>query len=642
MICKKDVNLQNAWQVFHMALVFVVVTFILDLYYDSAFIQSLGWVGIIVLFMVKVFFYSGAGPSLIEVISGQEMVFSWKGLVSNAKMFWKWYVFLSMFPFIVHFFLNHVVMVASVPLNILHAHLNIVVSYLFIRIIVHQKYVRPYKLKPQRKRYAVRPFLTLLMLCLAELVLFYAYLLFPLEKFDVSNAISFLREGLYYFQFIYLSVAVLSQYPELNDKWRDQKSKNLLLINPLYGGLLDSFGALVYKRNPAAFVVLKALTPSEYRVRIFNQYLWRKNYYRGNCLVAVTSFTNNSCRAYKIAKEFKRRGARVVLGGPHSGCMPSEALEFCDSVVVGEAESVWPAIIHDYEKGSMKSVYYGERIREFYPQVHQEILNSPLEEMQDYIETTRGCKYRCDFCSVPSLCGGNLKMKRIEEIIEILKKLKKKYRRFYFIDNNIYSNPAYARALFQALKPLRIRWAAGCTIDIVKHREDLLLAKESGCEGLLFGYEIMADSDEKRKGGKYTLADKYVEYSQIVKKMGIKIKGSFIIGWESDRWKDLLKLWLFAWRINPQISVINVLTPLPGSQQFTRLLRERRVLNLNWKRYAFDTLVFRHKHLNYRIVTSFFHFYRMFVLLTTSKMGYTVLLILITIFALYNWAGAWY
>ncbi len=618
------------------SLTFIVITFFLNILYDSMLMQFLALAGLCALMIVKILVYSGILGHIIDVATGQDVVISPQGVLRNTKDHWLIYLLAALGPLGVHFVLVQLASVFSdISLHIFYAHSNILVLYFFASWVLARKFKSASRMKAP-SGFSFKHIGVLLVLYFFELGFFYLPYLIDVGRFDLQNVIFFGRESLRYLQFIYIVCLMRTRYPSLSKGSATGPAKELLLVNPLSGGVLDSFGALLYRRNPAAFVVLKGLTPKDYRVTVFNQYLWRKRYYRGDCLVAITSFTNNTCRAYKIAKEFKKRGAKVILGGPHSGCLPFEALEFCDSVVTGEAEGIWPEIIRDYEKGTLQRVYKGPRVREFHPEVHAQILRSPLAEMKDYIETTRGCKYRCDFCSVPSLCGGNLKKKRIEEVVAILKKLKKRYRRFYFIDNNIYSDPLYARELFLALKPLKIKWAAGCTIDIVKHPEDLKLAKESGCEGLLFGYEIMADSQEKEKGGKYSLAEKYIEYSRVVKKMGLKIKGSFIIGWEQDRWITLLKLWLFSWRINPQLAVVNVLTPLPGSQLFEDLLAQNRITNLNWKKYAFDNLVFRHKYLNNRLLSVGFHYYRMLVLLTTSKTGYAALGILILTLMVYQ------
>ena len=73
----------------------------------------------------------------------------------------------------------------------------------------------------------------------------------------------------------------------------------------------------------------------------------------------VTAQTPVAPRAYEIAKEFKKRGIPVVMGGVHASMLPEEALQHVDAVVIGEAEEVWPNLIEDLRKGQLRRIYHG-------------------------------------------------------------------------------------------------------------------------------------------------------------------------------------------------------------------------------------------------------------------------------------------
>ena len=47
------------------------------------------------------------------------------------------------------------------------------------------------------------------------------------------------------------------------------------------------------------------------------------------------------------------------MGGPHTTFWPEEALRFCDSVVIGEAESVWPRLVADATRSQLQRIYVG-------------------------------------------------------------------------------------------------------------------------------------------------------------------------------------------------------------------------------------------------------------------------------------------
>ena len=341
-------------------------------------------------------------------------------------------------------------------------------------------------------------------------------------------------------------------------------------------------------------MVLKALSPKTYKFRKFNRIIWHDRYYKNDVLVCITCFTSNCYEAYTIAKEFKKRGSKVVMGGLHVTYLPNEALAFCDSVVIGQAEGVWQEVIHDYENGTLKSQYKGAAAESDYARVHEELLNSPPYIIKDFLETIRGCKFRCHFCTVPALSGGHVHLQPIDAFVELIKKVRPHYHHVTFIDNNIYSDPAYSRELFIALKPLKIKWRSECTIDIAKNEETLKLARESGCYLGLIGYEISGVSLEKDQGGKFAMAQKYIEYTRIVKKAGIRIKGQFIFGFDSDNFKTLFDLWKFCFSVMPQYTALSMLTPLPGSEVYRNMLLQDRVINLNWRSYNCHRLIVRH------------------------------------------------
>ena len=206
------------------------------------------------------------------------------------------------------------------------------------------------------------------------------------------------------FEFIFCALYILDHYPEIKEKFSN--SKEIFLINPMGAEVVQSVGFSGLRRYPPVFVVLKALSPKTYKFREFNQVLWHERYYKSNVLVCITCFTSNCYEAYKIAKEFKKRGSKVVMGGPHVTYLPHEALAFCDSVVIGQAEGVWREVIRDYENGTLKPQYRGPATEADYAQVHEELLNSPPSIVKEFLETSRGCKFRCHFCTIPALSGG--------------------------------------------------------------------------------------------------------------------------------------------------------------------------------------------------------------------------------------------
>ena len=110
---------------------------------------------------------------------------------------------------------------------------------------------------------------------------------------------------------------------------------------------------------PITGIHLAAITPPGHDVRVIHQQVEPVRFDTDADLVALSFFSGFAPEAYRLAAEFRRRGKIVVGGGPHATFSPDEALRYCDAVVVGEAESVWPRLLEDVEAGRLQPRYDG-------------------------------------------------------------------------------------------------------------------------------------------------------------------------------------------------------------------------------------------------------------------------------------------
>src|SRR4030065_2376240 len=147
---------------------------------------------------------------------------------------------------------------------------------------------------------------------------------------------------------------------------------------------------------------LAAVTPPGVEVKIVDEAFEKINFEEKVDLVGVTAQTPVAPRAYQIAKEFKKRGTPVVMGGVHASMLPQEALQHVDAVVVGEAEEVWPDLIEDLRRGQMRRIYVGRGffIPSKLPLPRRKLLNEKFYFPLKSLETTRRCPHHCDFCGV--------------------------------------------------------------------------------------------------------------------------------------------------------------------------------------------------------------------------------------------------
>jgi len=615
------------------SLIFVFTNYFINVIFSRLIYLSLEVPAIIFVIPFKIFVCGGIYGTIVELISGEEIVLKFSRFNINAKKYWKYYLYVMAPPFLLYSFLTLGDFGAVKTDSFLFfSYINPLLLFILASAIIRDKYVKPLGLKKSRMLVAIPVAAKMLGLFVAGLFVFHLPYIIQFPGFELARITDFLYSHISLLIFIYFACLILERYPEVQKKFENERE--IYLINPLGGGLAFHLGSAFLRGIPAVFVVIKALTPKRYKFREFTRTFWKDHYYASGKLVAITCFSSNSIDAYRIAREFKKRGSKVIMGGPHVTYFPDEALEYCDSVVCGEAESVWPEIIRDYENDTLQKKYLGVPLEDCHHLVHQELLNSPPEVIKEFLETSRGCKFKCYFCTVPSLSQGKLRKQRISEFVELLKKVKTKYNHVSFIDNNIYSDPSYAKELFQALKPVNIKWSTQCSIDIAKNKELLRLAKESGCRGLLIGFEISEGSFEKNQGGKLALADQYRKYAKEIRKMGIGIKAHFIFGFESDTFKCLYKFWKFCFAVKPFATVLSILTPFPGSRFYYDMIKQDRISNLDWRHYGGQTLVFNHPRMNNFLLAKLYPIIYLAFFLTTSKLGYALLL-----FVALNMAG---
>jgi radical SAM superfamily enzyme YgiQ (UPF0313 family) len=113
---------------------------------------------------------------------------------------------------------------------------------------------------------------------------------------------------------------------------------------------------------PVTGIHLAALTPARHNVRVIHQQVVSVDLDTDADVIALSYFSGFAPEAYRLASAFRQRGKLVIAGGPHVTFAPEEALQFVDSVIIGEAESVWETVLHDIENEQLQLRYEGQAL----------------------------------------------------------------------------------------------------------------------------------------------------------------------------------------------------------------------------------------------------------------------------------------
>jgi len=342
---------------------------------------------------------------------------------------------------------------------------------------------------------------------------------------------------------------------------------------------------------------IAALFPKDTEIKIINDNLVGINFDGKVDLVGITAITSTAPRAYEIADRFRERGVPVILGGIHPSVLPEEAVLHADAVVIGEAEGIMPVLIDDFKNGKLKKFYQSsERPNlENLPLPRKDLLfgNKYYKEM-DMLQTTRGCPFNCDFCSVTNFFGRTYRQRPIENVIEEIKQLRRRTLKF-IVDDNIAGQPTYAKKFFKALIPLKIKWFGQASVIIARDKELLSLAAKSGCISLFIGFESLSTNSLKEVGKRVNLLQDYKTGIKKIHDSGIGIIGAFIFGFDADDLGVFEETVDFIDRNQIELASLAILTPLPGTTLHRRMETQGRIIERNWSKYTCGEVVFRPK-----------------------------------------------
>jgi radical SAM superfamily enzyme YgiQ (UPF0313 family) len=345
--------------------------------------------------------------------------------------------------------------------------------------------------------------------------------------------------------------------------------------------------------------LLAGLTSSSHEMSIIDESLTAIDFEQEVDLVAITAITPLAPRGYEIADQFRKRGKKVILGGIHASWLPEEAKRHADSVAIGEADEIWIEILKDAEKGDLKPFYRQDRRTDLsrLPVARRNLFPPKGYLFHNLIQTTRGCPYDCEFCSVTALYGRSYRMRPILEVEKELQSLERSKAYIFFVDDNIVGNASYAKELFTMLSHYRLRWVSQGPIHVA---EDEALVKQmarAGCHGLFIGFESLREENLNLMEKRINRVKAYELGIEKLHGAGIGVYASFVFGYDYDDVSVFDEFIEFAERNRIDGAFLPILTPFPGTRVYQRLKQEGRLLTEDWSKYDMATVVFQPKRM---------------------------------------------
>ncbi len=328
---------------------------------------------------------------------------------------------------------------------------------------------------------------------------------------------------------------------------------------------------------------LAALAPKEWEVTLIDEQLTDVDFDAPVDVVAITTWTMNSLRAYEIADRFRERGVPVLIGGPHTFFHDEEAAEHCDAVGAGEGEVIFPQMLQDAAAGRLKRFYRSESFHSL------ENLPLPRYDKVDLsryglfktysVQSSRGCPFKCEFCSERFYLGHLYRYRPTHEVIEEIRHTKSKS--LLFADSNFAGNVPHAMELMEALIPLRLRWSALWSVHLCRNKRFMDLAKRSGLLHVNIGMESIDSNTLISMNKRANRVEEYKEILDGLRKRGISYSLNFIFGWDTESEDVFNSTLAFLKEHKVPAAYFNILTPDKGTVLYDRMKEEGRILDID-------------------------------------------------------------
>ncbi|MEW5801320.1 MAG: radical SAM protein [bacterium] len=348
-----------------------------------------------------------------------------------------------------------------------------------------------------------------------------------------------------------------------------------------------------------SLLTIAACTPKDIEVKLIDERVSRIDFEEHADLVGISIMTEQAMRGYEIAFEFKKRGVPTVMGGIHASILPEEAATHCDSVVIGEGESLWPQILKDFQKRSLRRFYTND--------CQVDIMQSPvprydLLDMDAYnlipTQTTRGCPHDCSFCTATKVYGPRFRSKTLKQVIdevEAIQRASQKHR-IVFNDDNMFVDRRKSYQLLSELIPLKIKYFTESDASIAEDEKLLDLMQKSGCVTVFIGFESLVPENLTSLQNNQWKFKRLATYSKVCQKIqsyGIQVLGAFIVGFDHDDKSVFQQLIDFTLE-NNILGQYHFLTPFPGTRLRSSLIQERRLKAdyVQWDTYSCFDVVF--------------------------------------------------
>ena len=319
--------------------------------------------------------------------------------------------------------------------------------------------------------------------------------------------------------------------------------------------------------------------------------------------------TSNAPRAYELCDRIRKGNpkARLIIGGIHATAMPEEAALHADQVMVGEGET---AILDVIEGRRTEKIVHCQPLEDLdqAPFPDYSILKTPCKAAN--IITSRGCPFRCTFCSTSRMFAPYRKRSVANVLQEIRQDKEQGFRYMNFEDDNFTADKERAKEILRGIIAGHLQFDEtfffGRT-DLAKDEELLDLLKEAHLTRVLMGIESLNQKALDRIHKGQSVQD-IKDAAEACRKHGIRVIASIVLGIDDDSLSDIDKAVSFASHIDAYQLQPAILTPYPGTPVYQEMKDSGRIHVSDWTRYDMMSVTFQPKQMTaWQLQEAFYH-----------------------------------
>lgn len=225
------------------------------------------------------------------------------------------------------------------------------------------------------------------------------------------------------------------------------------------------------------------------------------------------------------------------------------------------------------------------------PMVNREYLRHFAAPLQT-LDTSRGCPFRCSFCTIINVQGRKMRMRSVEKIKCWMRENYSQGINYYFFTDDNFCRNKDRITIFETLIELKnegIDVSFMMQVDAKAYKIPGFLekAKAAGCTQVFIGIESVNEKNLEQVGKKQNKKENYVKMMRAYADVGIKVHLSYIIGFPHDTEDSVLNndLPFIMDEMKPGQMSFFILIPLPGSVDHMKALKEGTICNDDYNDY---------------------------------------------------------